>query len=208
MRILVFGASTVQGFWDSQGGWADRLKKYYDNLQLEDLSKDVPHVMNLGISGEGSAGLAKRIGAECDARQNKKGLAVVISTGGNNASIYNGQPVSTAEQFKNEIAQVIDTAKRYTDKIMLVGLPAVDETKTSPVAWVDMHFKNDRMAEFETALGEAAKEKGAQFVPVHALMLSKAGEKLQSGDGLHPNDGGHQLIFELVQPELDKLLNT
>jgi len=36
-------------------------------------------------------------------------------------------------------------------------------------------------------------------------------EKIASGhrlfdDGLHPNDAGHELIFELVQPELDKLL--
>jgi lysophospholipase L1-like esterase len=31
---------------------------------------------------------------------------------------------------------------------------------------------------------------------------------LHAHDGLHPNDAGHQLIFELVRPELDKLLNT
>jgi len=38
-------------------------------------------------------------------------------------------------------------------------------------------------------------------------------EKFESGntvyqDGLHPNNEGHQLIFELVRPALDEMLNT
>lgn len=33
MRILVFGDSIVYGAWDTEGGWAERLKK------REDLSK-------------------------------------------------------------------------------------------------------------------------------------------------------------------------
>ncbi len=52
MRVLVFGGSTTQGFWDSEGGWVARLRKFYDLLQLEDLKKrDEPTVFNLGIAG-------------------------------------------------------------------------------------------------------------------------------------------------------------
>jgi lysophospholipase L1-like esterase len=207
MRVLVFGASTVQGFWDSQGGWADRLKKYYDEIQLKDLSQDIPHVMNLGISNDGSAKLLKRIGAECEARRNQKGLAIIISVGSNSAAILNGQPVASIEQYKDEMEKIVSTAKRYTDKIMLVGLPAVDEPKTTPVSWIDMHFKNDRIAEFEAAAGQLAGEQGIPFVPIHSAMLAE-GTNLIAGDGLHPNDYGHQLISKLVQPELGKLLNT
>ena len=207
MRVLVFGASTVQGYWDSQGGWADRLKRHYDEIQFEDLSKDVPHVMNLGISGEGTAGLLERIGSECEARQNQKGTAVIISTGGNNAAIAKNKPARPAEQFKAEMRQIVKTARQYTDKIMLVGLPAVDESKTTPVAWVGLDFRNDRMAEFEAAAGELADEQGLAFVPIHKTMLAK-GVGLNAADGLHPNDAGHQLIFELVLPVLDELLNT
>lgn len=207
MRVLVFGASTVQGFWDSQGGWADRLKKHYDEIQLQDLSKDIPHVMNLGISADGSAELLKRIGSECEARQNKKGLTVVVSIGSNSAAIANGQPVASAEQYKSEMAEIITAAKRYTAKVMLVGLPAVDESKTTPLPWADWYYKNDRIAEFEGAAKQLAEEQEIPFVAVHEAM-SESRENLNAGDGLHPNDAGHQFIFELVQPELDKLLNT
>ncbi len=207
MRVLVFGASTVQGFWDSQGGWADRLKRHYDEIQLKDLSKDIPHVMNLGISADGSSELLKRIGYECEARQNQKGLTVVISIGSNSAAIVNGQPVASVEQFKTEMAQIISVAMQYTDKVMLVGLPSVDESKTTPLAWADWHFKNDRIAEFESKVEELAGEHGIPFVPIHSTMFAK-GNSLNAADGLHPNDAGHELIFNLVQPKLDKLLNT
>lgn len=30
MRVLVFGDSITQGFWDTEGGWVERLRKYYD----------------------------------------------------------------------------------------------------------------------------------------------------------------------------------
>jgi lysophospholipase L1-like esterase len=71
-----------------------------------------------------------------------------------------------------------------------------------------MHYKNVRIAEFEDAAKQLAGQDGLPFVEVHSVMAARAGEGLQSHDGLHPNDAGHQLIFELVRPELDKLLNS
>lgn len=203
----MFGASTVQGFWDSQGGWADRLKRYYDDIQLRDLSKDIPHVMNLGVSGDGSAELLKRIELETQARQNEKGIAVIISIGTNSSAILNGRPLSTKERFANELRQIVQAAKKYTDKIMVVGLPAVEEVKTTPIAWADMHFTNDRIIGYENQAKSAAEQEDVRFVGIHAAM-SESNAVLQSHDGLHPNDAGHQLIFELVRPALDELLNT
>ncbi|HET7528739.1 MAG TPA: GDSL-type esterase/lipase family protein [Candidatus Saccharimonadales bacterium] len=206
MRVLVFGASTVQGYWDSQGGWADRLKRYYDQIQLKDLSKDVPHVMNLGISGDGSAELLERIDPEIAARQNDKGVAVVISIGTNSAAMLRGEPVTDPGNFQAELKRILLIAKKYTNKILLVGLPAVDESKTDPVAWFDMRFKNDRIKEFENHVKDLAYQEGIGFVAVHDIMQSKTDEIMQSHDGLHPNDAGHQFIFELVRPAVDKML--
>lgn len=215
MRVLVFGASTVQGYWDSQGGWAERLRDYYDKRQLEafnrgDFTHEEPKVMNLGISGDGIVELLKRIGPESQARQNDKGVSFVISIGTNSAAIMNGKEVTTTKEFKNDLRKAIGIAKEYSNKIMLVGLPAVNEAKTNPIPWADMYFKNGRIGEFEAAALELAKEQGLLFVPVHEKFQNKveASERLQSHDGLHPNDAGHQLIFELVLPCLDGLLNT
>lgn len=213
MRVLVFGASTIQGYWDSQGGWTERLRNYYDHLQMEafkreDFLHEEPKVMNLGISGDGVAELLKRIEPESLARQNVKGVSFVISIGTNSAALINGKEITTPEAFQNDLEKIIDIARKFSGKIMLVGLPAVDESKTNPIAWADMRFQNDRISEFESASKELAEKLSLPFVPVHPQFLRAADKRdvLQAHDGLHPNDAGHQLIFKLVRPELDKLL--
>jgi lysophospholipase L1-like esterase len=107
------------------------------------------------------------------------------------------------------LQQIINTAKKYSDKILVVGFPGVDEAKTNPIAWADMNFKNDAIFTYEKAAQETCRQLNVPFIPLHQTFMSKAaqGQVLQAPDGLHPNDEGHQLIFELVRPELAKLLN-
>jgi lysophospholipase L1-like esterase len=205
MRVLVFGASSTQGYWDSRGGWADRLKLYYNEIQMKDFSKDMPKVMNLGISDDTTTHIIKRIGPEAGARMNAKGLSFIIQVGSNNAATLNGRPRSTPENYKSELQKIFDTARKYSDKILVVGFPAVDETRTDPLPWADMSFLNQDIIVYEDAAREISKANTLPFVPVHKEFL-EAGGNLWSHDGLHPNDAGHQLIFELVRPALDELL--
>jgi lysophospholipase L1-like esterase len=205
MRVLVFGASSTQGYWDSRGGWADRLKLYYNEIQMKDFSKDMPKVMNLGISDDTTTHIIKRIGPEAGARMNAKGLSFIIQVGSNNAATLNGRPRSTPENYKSELQKIFDTARKYSDKILVVGFPAVDETRTDPLPWADMSFLNQDIIVYEDAAREISKANTLPFVPVHKEFL-EAGGNLWSHDGLHPNDAGHQLIFELVRPALDQLL--
>ena len=202
MRVLVFGASSAQGYWDSQGGWADRLKHYYDELQMKDFSVDIPKVMNLGVSGDTTQQILNRIEQETSARQNEKGVAIVIQVGSNNAAEFDGQLRSTPETYKNDMVKIIDRAKKFTDKVIVIGFPAVNETKTNPIAWADLNYKNQNIKTFEDAAMTAAQEVGIPFVPVFESFK----EGMNAQDGLHPNDEGHKLIFELVRPALDKLL--
>jgi lysophospholipase L1-like esterase len=86
---------------------------------------------------------------------------------------------------------------------MIVGFPAVDETKTNPIAWADLYYKNENIQKFENAAKAAAEKLDVPFVPVY----EKFKPGMNAHDGLHPNDEGHQLIFELVRPALEELLN-
>ena len=207
MRVLVFGASSTQGYWDSQGGWADRLKKHYDAIQLRDLSKDSPHVMNLGVSNDSTAEIIKRIGPESKARVNDKGLAIVIQVGSNNAAEIGGHLRSSPEKYQQELEQIIKKAEEFTYKILVVGFPAVEESKTSPIAWADIYYRNENIASFEKAAAEICDKMDIPFVPLHNHFLNSK-ENLHAQDGLHPNDAGHSQIFELVRPKLDKLLQS
>jgi lysophospholipase L1-like esterase len=58
-------------------------------------------------------------------------------------------------------------------------------------------------------MSEVALDNNILFVPIFNSMKEKmdAGSDLFA-DGLHPNNDGHQLIFELVRPELKKYLTS
>jgi lysophospholipase L1-like esterase len=210
MRVLVFGASSTQGYWDTLGGWADRLKNYYNAILMRDFSKDIPKVMNLGISDDTTTHILERLEPEAAARQNAKGLSFVIQVGSNNAAELNGKPRSTTAAYQADLEKIIIKARKYSDKILIVGFPAVDEARTNPIAWANMNFKNADISRYEDAAKKTAEKAEVPFVPVHGEFLKKAagGEDLHAHDGLHPNDAGHRLIFELVRPALDELLNT
>jgi lysophospholipase L1-like esterase len=207
MRVLVFGASSAQGFWDSRGGWADRLKHYYDGLQMQDFSVEQPRLMNLGVSNDSTAEILKRLGPECKARQNDKGLAVVIQVGSNNAAEIGGRLRSSPEKYETDLETIIKKAEEFTYKILVVGFPAVDESKTNPIAWADIYYRNENISLFEKAAARICDKLEIPFVSLHEHFLNSK-EKLHAHDGLHPNDDGHKLIFELVRPQLDELLQS
>lgn len=208
MRVLVFGASSAQGYWDSQGGWVDRLKRYYFDLKLKNLPADQPGIMNLGVSDDTTGHILKRLEPEAVARENAKGVSFIFQVGSNNAAELDGKLRSTTEEYKKELEQIIEKARQFSDKILVVGFPAVDETRTCPLPWAtNMYFKNANVRVYEDAAAELCRELDVPFVPLHE-QFRKSEQDLHAHDGLHPNDAGHQLIFELVQPELDKLLNT
>lgn len=211
MRVLVFGASSAQGYWDSEGGWVDRLKRHYDKAQMEKgFSIELPRVMNLGISGNTAADVLKRIESETQARQNEKGLVIIIQVGSNNAAEQNGKPRSTAEEYQKELEAIINKAKVFTNKIFVVGFPAVDESKTNPIAWADLSYKNENILKFENAARTCAEDQNVVFVPVFEAFRRQmgSGTQMNAHDGLHPNNNGHKLIFELIHPVLDEFLNT
>lgn len=211
MRVLVFGASITQGFWDSQGGWVNRLRKYYDGLALKDLKlqDNYPTIFNLGISGNKVEDLLARFDGEASARlrADTKNGAIIFSIGTNNAYTEGEEKWSGPGSYRSNLEELVQKAKKYTDKIMFVGLPPCEEDKTTPVFWRDITYTNDRILAVDKIMREVAANHSfpqvATFEPLRDEM--EKGKQLFA-DGLHPNNDGHELIFRLVQPELDKLL--
>jgi len=211
MRVLVFGASITQGFWDTQGGWVERLRNYYDKRQLQDLFKNKePTIFNQGISGDKTTNIISRMANEIEARKwHGEELALVIEIGTNDSYEKNGQFFSSPEEYKERLRQITAIAKKHSNRVMFVGLPSCDEKQTTPAGWDNIYWRNDRLKLFNDCVADICKHEGLPFVPVFEEFEQRSanGEKLFE-DGLHPNDAGHQLIFELVRPELDKLLRV
>lgn len=209
MRVLVFGDSITQGFWDTEGGWVARLRKHYDVRQLEDIqNRDEPTIFNLGISGGTSRTIIERFDNETQARQNGEEIFIIISTGLND-SCREGSDMyrSTPEEYEQNMQELTTKAKAYSTKVLFVGLVAGDESKTTPVFWRDIYYTHERTKMFEEIMQKVAVANDIGFIPVFEKFKKRFenGEDLLA-DGLHPNNDGHELIFQLVLPELEKLV--
>lgn len=206
MRVLIFGDSITQGFWDIEGGWVSRIRKHYDQQMIDGADNDPPTIFNLGVSGDSSDDVLTRFDNETKARV-KEELAFVIAVGVNDARTKAGVNYSDTDRYKQNLSEILKLAKQYSNKILFVGLtPCVDE-RSNPVSWGDTGYTTARIKEFDTTLQEFCKEKQLQFVEVFELFEKAEAETELLPDSLHPNDNGHQLIFDLLRPRLEELLN-
>lgn len=209
MRVLIFGASITQGFWDTEGGWAARLRKYYDQRQVQNLqANDEPIIFNLGISGDTTAGVIGRLANEIKARQSGEELSIVLSVGINDTVYRNQEFESTPEKYESQLGKILEISKDYSSKIMFVGLTPCVDARVQPFPWSSSGkcYSNERIWLFEETLRQFSKHHAILHVPVFDKLQTAQAQHELMPDGIHPNNQGHQLIFEIVRPELDKLL--
>jgi acyl-CoA thioesterase-1 len=210
MRILIFGDSIGQGFFDTEhGGWAQRLAIDAFKEGLEDLRGDWPTVFNLSISGDTTEGVLGRMDAEISARRgNDEEIVVVIAIGTNDTVVYDDLSRTSLETFRLQLEALYQRCYKYSRKVMFVGLPAVDEKLSDPWKFSDdgARFTNARIKGFEDVIHDLAEARGIPFVPIFTTFkhhLDKGDDLLS--DGLHPNAAGQKLMYEHIRPVLHKL---
>lgn len=208
MRVLVFGDSITQGYWAVEHGWVDRIRKYYSEIQF---AKDEYHgIFNLGVDADNSEDILNRIEAEITARtrpHHKVKPIVVIQIGVNDGSLEPIEPQVAIEQYRKNLEEITAKVKPLSSQIVFVGLSACVEPKTTPVSWGEYYYTNIAIKKHEDCMGEVAKKLDVNFVPVFdqfKAKLDKGNELLP--DGLHPNDAGHDLIYQIVKPKFQELL--
>lgn len=213
MRVLVFGDSITQGYWDTEGGWVERIRKHYDSLQVANLvAGDEPTIFNLGISADNSGNILKRIEPEVIARTRHGNLPVVVIQIGVNDSSTDSRPAGESVslsigKYERNLREIVKKTGPLSSKIILVGLSACDEQRTTPVPWGDFYYTNDAIKKYENKMKSVALELNVPFTPVFDRFkdaLDK-GRNLLS-DGLHPNNEGHAFMSELIQKHLAPLL--
>lgn len=210
MRVLIFGDSITQGFFDSKGGWANRIIRDYNDEILKDLHGDWTEVFNLGISGEETSWLKNRISSEASARKYTpdQEFAFVIATGINDTVFRGSKFESSLEKYEEDLRGIIAEARKFTNRILFVGLTSVDDKKCNPWEYSTSGkcYTNDRIKEFNSKLRQLCNFEKVPFVDVFDKFQSEAKKRELFADGLHPNDAGHELIYNVVKPALNKLI--
>lgn len=192
MNILIFGDSITWGAYDpEQGGWATRLRNYFE---AQDNDVDV---YNLGISGDTTADLLERIEVEAKSREPN---LIIFAIGINDAQFIhstNGLRVSL-DEFQQNLAKLLSIAKKFTDKVVFVGLTRVDESKTTPIPWnTDKSYTNENIKHLDNLIEKFCEDNKLKFIPMESVV---GNDNLI--DGLHPNTVGHIKMFERMKSEI------
>jgi len=210
MRVLVFGDSITYGIWDTAGGWVQRLRTHYDKLQLADnpFEYEQPSIFNMGVGGDDTNDVLMRFDADTKGRiWHDEEFAFIFAVGINDSYTSDDKKEFTPAQYGRNLQLLISKARKFSNKILFVGITPVDETQR--VQEKDTLYINKRILEFEEVLCQICEQDSLPYVSVYQTLKDEMVDGVRLfDDGLHPNDTGHELIFQLVRPELDKLLNT
>ncbi|MFH1589335.1 MAG: GDSL-type esterase/lipase family protein [archaeon] len=198
--ILVFGESTSFGRGDNEnGGWSGRLKRYFE-------SKDYYNVVyNLGVPGQSSTDLLERFDIEAKARTKKiwpnDEFTIIFAIGTNDSKgLDTPDNVKTPlDKFKKNILTLIDESKKFTDKIVFIGLIPVNEDITNP--YENTYFFNERTKQYNEVIKNCCKDNNILFIDMFDDWF-KSDYKTLLGDGVHPNSKGYEKIFLKVKETL------
>ena len=200
--ILVCGDSISFGRGESPCiGWSGRLKKYFEPQEFHNC------VFNLGIPGDTTTTLLQRFETEIKFRiryiRSGDKFIVMIAIGINDSRGL-GSPNKLETQpakFENNIAKLIQIAKKYTKNVVVVGLTPVDEDITNP--FEDTYFTNTRIQEYDEILKNSARNNKIQYVNLFNT-ISKLDYKKLLVDGVHPNKRGYEEIYKIIKEFLIK----
>lgn len=208
MRVLVFGDSISQGFFDKNGGWVASLERHYHRDGFVQGS-DFKTFFNLSISGDFSRNVLKRLDSELEAREwPGEDKIIIFAIGTNDSHFYSdGKNEVEVDIFTENIIKIIDIAKRFGTKILFVGLSPVVDAMLNPSSWnSDICFSTDRIKLFNDIIAEVSTKNNVEFVDIHSRFVALSDREVLFEDGLHPNAAGHELIYKTVLPQLDNLL--
>jgi len=182
-RVLVVGTSLTAGLG------LDPSEAYPAVLQRKaDSAGYAVQIVNAGLSGETSAGLARRL----DWLLREPAAVVVIETGANDG-LRGQDPDSLRANLRRIVGAV--RARLPAARVVLVQMEAPP------------NFGPAYTARFRAVYAQVARETGATLTPF--LLADVAGIRaLNQGDGIHPNEAGARRAAATLWPSLAPILDS
>lgn len=191
-RIVVLGSSSVYGTGDTEGGFVERLRRWAESLDSNNL------IYNLGVWGDTTKSMIARIDSECPPRKPQlivlyPGLNDIRRVGSHSASNY----VPLAE-YDSLITKMIKAAAAQTEVLMMSAIP-FDQTRTTPYARSDWFYLREDAQRYTAVLEEKCAQEKIGFIDIHTQWSKQNDFSYLSDDGLHASPNGHQRLFQELQ---------
>lgn len=183
--ICVFGDSIAFGMNDLKGGWVNRLKSDYN-------------IINKSIPGHKTTDRIKTIS---DILEEVKPDLTMIALGINDSSMNFGKNSVNIEVFEKTYSELVKISKKYTKKIICIGLTYVDEKKLNPRPIIIYKSRsNSEVKKYDSIINKIAKKEKVHYLSMYDLLNDD-----DLSDGLHPNTLGHEKMYKVIKKELLKL---
>ncbi|MDR0229811.1 MAG: SGNH/GDSL hydrolase family protein [Flavobacteriaceae bacterium] len=204
-NCLFFGDSITFGEYDGvHGGWVDALKRYsYDKFYNE--GKNEVNVYNLGIGGESTEGLLKRLKIEIEARTTIGTNLVFFFYGANDLVVRNGLNTMEVEQFATNLKEAIAIAHGIGAEVCLISVLPIADAVEGIASSTGKVRTTDRILLFNEKGKAIAKECKVDYVDLYNDFW-KCKEEWLSRDGVHPNEKGYAWISEKMKVYIDRHL--
>lgn len=179
-RIVALGDSLTAGFGlPPDEGYPSVLQRLLDGAGY-------PYeVVNMGVSGDTSAGALRRVDWALEGNVR----VVIVALGGND-----GLRGLSAADLERNLGGIIDRARERGIEVLLCGMEAPPNLGASYTR------------EFRAVYPRLAKRDGVTLLPF--LLDGIAGDpSLNQGDGIHPNTEGARRMAALVWARLKPLLD-
>lgn len=202
---LFFGDSITYGEYDGVfGGWVDILKRYA--LQkFHEGNGDELILFNLGIGGETTDGLLKRMPYEMSARNSTDGNIIFIGYGANDLAVKEGLPIVNLEQFRNNMLTAVQHAKEFANDIYLVSILPFSQKVDGVTVSSGKLRTNAEVLAYNQILKDIASENALIYIDFYSAIIDDK-EILLSEDGVHPNEKGYGVMAEIAIPIIEKYL--
>jgi len=210
-QVFVVGASITYGVGASEAGWADLIKRYFHSKMYSSGGVGEEYeVFNFSKSGTPIDFVLESYPTWIKEYYRKDKLVIVFSLGINDSKATD-QPTnffSSPDKYSEQLRKLIGMFKSDTNQIFGVGNAYVDEPKTTPKSnpftGSKSFFTNERIRLFDKTTADVSTASGVDFTEIDVDKERWIKDCLYS-DGLHPNQTGHQLIFESIKPKLDNI---
>lgn len=181
---IIFGDSIAYGLFDNEYcGWANRIR-----IKLERKNN---FVFNLAIPGQNSFDILNKFEQELINRYNKEDeFKIIFSFGIKDALLINND--NKIDYFKNNVLEIIEKAKKYTQNIYFIGL-------LKPDINIRKEYKLDNVILIDNCLEEICKLQNVKYIRIRDLINID-----ELSDGLHPNDVGYRKISNIILGKIYK----
>jgi lysophospholipase L1-like esterase len=172
--------------------WANLLKDYME-------SKYSCTVKNWGTDGVDSSFILEQINQGKLIEEDDDIIILMIGTNDRLNYSKNG----SKEKLYQNLCSIVDKVQSMNKEIILMSsIPASEANEES-----EKEPKIFHMSDVDDAVQNAARDKGMEYISLYKNLTNYCSEQSITvdsllNDGLHPNDDGYKVMYDLIQKAL------